>query len=120
MFVLEAETKLFINRLSALSCNNVTSMLKILYRHVKETVQQSPNISQDFIDFVVTVKHVCKIMIKMEIAVHAFKETHLESCSYYNIHGEINVLLLKCCSVQCEYIFFPFCCSWHRLLRVLT
>jgi predicted choloylglycine hydrolase len=94
MFVLEAETKLFINRLSELSCNEVTNMLKVLYRHVKEIVQHSPRMSLEFIEFLVTVKHVCKIMIQVEIAAHAFKETHLENCSYYNIHGEINMFLL--------------------------
>ncbi|GFG30399.1 hypothetical protein Cfor_05852 [Coptotermes formosanus] len=122
MFVLEAETKLFINRLSALSCNNVTSMLKILYRHVKETVQQSPNISQDFIDFVVTVKHVCKIMIKMEIAVHAFKETHLESCSYYNIHVPFRMCLplVKKREVELKSgkCIVP-CGKWKHLLAIL-
>jgi hypothetical protein len=107
MFVLEAETKLFVSRLSTLSYSDITNMLKVLYRHVKEVAQQSPDISLEFIEFLVTVKHVCNIMIKVEIAVHAFKETHLESCSNYNIHGEINVLLPKCCFVHCEYIFFP-------------
>jgi hypothetical protein len=99
MFVLEAETKLFVNRLSELSCNEVTNMLKVLYKHVKEIVQQSPHMSLEFIEFLVTMKHVCKIMIKVEIAVHAFKETHLENCSYHNIQGEINVFL--CNAVQC-------------------
>jgi hypothetical protein len=113
MFVLEAETKLFVNRLSALSCNDVTNMLKVLYRHVKETVQQSPRISLEFTEFLVTVKHVCKIMLKVEIAAHAFKETHQENCLYYNIHGEINVFLPKCFSVECEYIFF------HSVVRGL-
>lgn len=105
MFVLEAETKLFVNRLSALICSDVTNMLKVLYRHVTETMQQSPRISLEFIEFLITVKHVCKIMIKVEIAAHAFKETHRENCLYYNIHGEINV--------ECEYIFF------HSVLRGL-
>jgi hypothetical protein len=108
MFVLEAETQLFVNRLSELSCNDVTNTLKVLYRHVKEIVQQSPRISLEFIEFLDTVKHVCKKIIKVEIAAHTFKETHLENCSYYNIHGEINVFLPKRCSVQCEYIFFHF------------
>ena len=100
MFALEAETKLFVNRLSELSCNEVTNMLKVLYRHVKEIVQQSPRMSLDFIEFLVTVKHVCKVMIKTEMAAHAFKEAHLENCSYYKIHGEINVFLLN--AVQCN------------------
>jgi len=110
MFVLEAETKLFVNRLSELSCNEVTNMLKVLYRHVKEIMQQSPRMSLEFTEFLVTVKHVCKFMIKVEIAAHAFKETHLETCSYYDIHGEINVFLLNAfqCNVNiyCSILFF--------------
>jgi len=75
-------------------------MLKLLYKHVKEIVQQSPHMSIEFTEFLVTVKHVCKIMIKVEVAAHAFKETHLENCSYYDIHGELNVFLLN--AVRCN------------------
>jgi len=100
MFVLEAETKLFVNRLSELNCNEVTNMLKVSYKHVKEIMQQSPHMSLELIEFLVTVKHVCKFMLKVETAAHAFKETHLENCSYYNIHGEINVFLFN--AVQCN------------------
>jgi hypothetical protein len=89
VFVLNAETNLFVKRLSALNYNFVIKMLKILYRHVKEIMQLSPNISVEFTEFLSVVKHVCKIMIKQETAVHAFKETHPESCSYYNIYGEM-------------------------------
>lgn len=94
MFVLKAETNLFVNRLTALNCEHITNMLKILYRHVKEIMQLLPNISVEFIQFLSTVKHVCKIMIKQETAIHTFKETHPESCSYYNIYGEMIICLV--------------------------
>jgi hypothetical protein len=92
MFVLEAETNLFVNRLTALDYEHITNMLKILYKHVKETMQLSANKSMEFIQFLSTVKRVCKIMIKQETARHTFNETHPESCSYYNIHGEMIIL----------------------------
>jgi hypothetical protein len=97
MFVLKAETNLFANRLDALNYEHITNMLKILYRHVKEFMQLSSNVSLEFVQFLSTVKHVCKIMIKHETAIHTFKETHPESCSYYNIHGKmiICVVIMK-------------------------
>jgi hypothetical protein len=94
MFVLKAETNLFVNRLTALNYEHITNMLKILYRHVKEIMQLSPNVSVEFSQFLSTVKHVCKIMIKQETAIHTFKETHPESCSYYNMQGEMTVCLV--------------------------
>jgi uncharacterized protein YybS (DUF2232 family) len=87
--VLKAETNLFFHRLSTLNHNHVTNMLKILYRHVKEIMQLSPNISVVCTEFFSVVKLVCAVMIKQEAAIHTFMETHPESCSYYNIHGEM-------------------------------
>jgi hypothetical protein len=96
MFVLKAETNLFVNRLAALNYEHITNMLKVLYRHVKEIMQLSSNLSVEFIQFLSTVKHVCKIMIKHETAIHTFKETHPESCLHYNVHGKMIM-----CSISC-------------------
>lgn len=122
IFVVKAETSLFVNRLTALNYKHVINMLKILYRHVKEIMQFSPNISVEFIQFLSTVKHVCKIMIKQETAIHTFKETHPESCSYYNIHVPFRMCLPLVQKREVELksgkCVVP-CGKWKHLLKIL-